>query len=353
MSGTPPLLEVRDLTVRFPTRSGVVHAVDGVSFGLQAGESLGLVGESGAGKSVTALAILGLLPAPGRVVDGSVRLRGRDLAGLDARGWRGVRGREIAMVFQDPATSLNPVLPVGRQVTEVLEAHTSLRGRVARAEAERLLARVGIPDAGRRLDDHPHQFSGGQRQRIHLAAALAGRPALLIADEPTTALDVTVQAQIVALVRELRREMGMAVLWITHDLALVAGVVDRVAVLYAGRIVEEAPAAALFARPAHPYTRALLASMPALDGPEPSGRLAAIEGRPPDLLVPPESDPPAHCAFAPRCPHAADLCWVEAPPLQPVPGGGEDGAHRAACWFPRSGDGADPEGDADAGEDPW
>lgn len=335
----PPVLEVRDLVTRFHTRSGVVHAVNGISWALHPGESLALVGESGSGKSVSALSVLGLVPDPGRVEEGEVRLRGADLVGLPPADWRRIRGKEVAMVFQDPMTSLNPVLSVGRQIAEVLEEHTELERRDAEAEATRLMTRVGIPDAGRRVRDFPHQFSGGQRQRIMIAMALACRPAVLVADEPTTALDVTVQAQIVALVRELQDELGMAVLWITHDLALVAGLVDRVAVMYAGRIVEEAPVAELFRNPRHPYTRGLLASMPRVDGPEsppahvPAGRLAAIEGRPPDLLVAPGESLPEHCAFAPRCPHAGELCWTETPPLQNVTGAAGSPDHRSACWL--------------------
>jgi oligopeptide transport system ATP-binding protein len=331
-SGTPPLLEVRDLAVRFHTRSGTVHAVNGISYQLRPGESLGLVGESGSGKSVSALALLGLVPHPGRVEAGEIWLRGTDLGRLDPKGWRGIRGAEMAMVFQDPMTSLNPVLTVGRQVTEVLEAHSELSREAAEAEAARLLNRVGIPDAVRRLRAYPHEFSGGQRQRIVIAMALACRPAVLIADEPTTALDVTIQAQIVALVRELQDEMGMAVLWITHDLALVAGLVDRVAVMYAGRIVEEAPVEELFRNPRHPYTRGLLGSLPLLDDPpspeEVHGRLTAIPGRPPDPRV-----LSVGCAFAPRCAHASDLCWAESPPLQNASVSGERRDHRSACWL--------------------
>ena len=323
-----PLLEVRDLRVRFHTHRATVHAVNGISWSLGAGDSLALVGESGSGKSVGALALLGLVPPPGRITSGSIRLRGTELLDLDPAGWRRVRGREIAMVFQDPMTSLNPVLPVGRQITEVLRRHMDMDRAAAEAEAGRLLDRVGIPDATGRLRDHPHQFSGGQRQRIMIAMALACRPAVLVADEPTTALDVTVQAQIVQLVAELRREMGMAVLWITHDLALAAEVVDRVAVMYGGAIVEDAPVRELFRNPRHPYTRGLLAALPRLDDGEVEGasRLASIEGRPPVLVR-----EPAACAFAPRCPWATDRCRTEVPPLVPVQAS-PDVLHRAACW---------------------
>ncbi|MEQ9401421.1 MAG: ABC transporter ATP-binding protein [Longimicrobiales bacterium] len=315
-----PVLEVRDLVTRFHTRAGVVHAVNGISYTLRAGEALALVGESGSGKSVSALSLLGLVPPPGRVERGSVKLEGRDLLDLSPKAWRDVRGREIAMVFQDPMTSLNPVLTVGRQVAEPMRRHLGYsRARAAEASAA-LLTRVGIPDAEKRLADHPHEFSGGQRQRIMIAMALACRPAVLIADEPTTALDVTIQAQIVALVKELQAEMGMAILWITHDLALVAGLVDRVAVMYGGTIVEEAGVERLYADPRHPYTRGLLASLPSGDGAR--GRLASIDGRPPDLREEPRS-----CPFAPRCAWAVDRCRQERPPLLDVAPG-----HRSACW---------------------
>ena len=315
-----PVLEVRDLTTRFHTRSGTVHAVNGVSYTLRAGQSLALVGESGSGKSVSALSLLGLVPPPGRVEAGSVRLNGRELLDLSPRAWRDVRGREVAMVFQDPMTSLNPVLTVGRQVAEPMRRHLGMSERQARNESAALLTRVGIPNARERLSDHPHQFSGGQRQRIMIAMALACRPAVLVADEPTTALDVTIQAQIVALVKALQAELGMAILWITHDLALVAGLVDRVAVMYGGTIVEEADVGELYANPRHPYTRGLLASLPHVDGG--SRRLVAIEGRPPDLR-----EAPASCPFAPRCAWVEDRCRRERPPLLDVAPG-----HGSACW---------------------
>jgi oligopeptide/dipeptide ABC transporter ATP-binding protein len=314
-------LEVRGLTTRFPVPEGTVHAVEGVSFTLPAGGSLALVGESGCGKTVTALSLLGLVPHPGRVVAGAVLLGGKDLAGLSEEEWRAVRGREIAMVFQDPMTCLNPVLTVERQLTEPLRWHLGMGGAEARARAIELLDMVRIPGAASRLRDHPHQLSGGQRQRVMLAMALACRPAVLVADEPTTALDVTVQAQIVALVRELQRELGMSVLWITHDLALAGEVVERVAVMYAGAIVEEATVDELFRNPRHPYTAALLGALPATGAP--GTRLAAIEGRPPDLLA----VPGAACAFAPRCAWAEPRCREGAPPLQAVARG-----HEAACW---------------------
>ena len=317
---TTPILEVRDLVTRFPSEGGTVHAVNGISYTLGPGEALALVGESGSGKSVGALSLLGLVPPPGRVESGEVILRGRSILGSSGAEWQGIRGREIAMVFQDPMTSLNPVLTVGKQLTEGLRRHLGLGEREARAEGVRLLTMVGIPNAADRMDDHPHQFSGGQRQRIMIAMALSCRPAVLIADEPTTALDVTIQAQIVQLVKELQRELGMAILWITHDLALVAGLVDRVAVMYAGTIVEEAPVGALFSRAAHPYTLGLLRSMPTF-GAGPGRRLEAIPGRPPVLR-----EEPRGCPFAPRCAWAEERCRSERPVLTPVGEG-----HRSAC----------------------
>lgn len=314
-----PVLSVRGLVTRFPTRQGTVHAVNGISFDLAAGGSLAIVGESGCGKTVAALSLLGLVPPPGRVVAGEVVLNGRDVLALPPRAWPEVRGREIAMVFQDPMTSLNPVLTVGRQLTEGLVRHRGLSAGEARAEAAELLRLVGIPDARARLEDHPHRLSGGQRQRVMIAMALACRPAVLVADEPTTALDVTIQAQIVALVKALQARLGMAILWITHDLALAAGLVERVAVMYAGSFVEQAPVRELFARPRHPYTAALLRSLPAAD--RAGRRLAAIEGRPPDLL-----EAPSACAFAPRCPLAIAPCREGVPPLAEVAPG-----HATAC----------------------
>ena len=316
-----PLLEVRDLVTRFASDEGTVHAVNGISWSLDAGESLALVGESGSGKTVGALSLLGLLPPGGAVVGGEALLDGRDLLRLGAGELRDVRGRRIAMVFQDPMTSLNPVLTVGRQLTEGLRRHLGMSAAEARGEAIDLLALVGIPDPASRLDDHPHRFSGGQRQRIMIAMALSCRPAVLIADEPTTALDVTIQAQIVALVKDLQARLGMAILWITHDLALVASLVDRVAVMYAGHIVEEAPVRALYRDPRHPYTLGLLRSMPGRPDAG-KGRLTPIEGRPPDLREDIRS-----CPFAPRCRWAVARCHAERPPLLTVSGG-----HASACW---------------------
>ena len=314
------VLEVRDLTTRFFTPSGVVHAVERLSYTLAAGESIAIVGESGSGKSVAALSLIGLVPPPGRVTSGTVTLRGRSLTALGHRAWRDVRGAEIAMVFQDPSTSLNPVLTVGYQLTEGLRRHLGMTRGEARAEAERLLDLVGIPNAARRLDDHPHEFSGGQRQRVMIAIALSCRPSVLIADEPTTALDVTVQDQIVRLVKELQAELGMSIVWITHDLALVSGLVDRVLVMYAGSVVEEAPVDEIFRRPRHPYTLGLLASMPSIEGR--ASRLRAIDGRPPDLR-----ERFSRCPFADRCGYVVERCHAERPPLGALGQG-----RTSACW---------------------
>jgi len=318
----PPLLDVRDLEVRFFTRDGVVHAVNGVSFQLNEGETLGIVGESGSGKSVTMLSILRLIPQPpGRITRGEVLFQGVDLLKLDEADIRRIRGSKIAMVFQDPMTSLNPVLTIGRQITEVLETHLNMSPREARRRAVELLRMVGIPNAEERLNDYPHQFSGGMRQRVMIAMALACHPQILIADEPTTALDVTIQAQIIDLVKRLRDELGMAIIWITHDLGVVAGLAHRVAVMYAGFIVEEAPVLELYHNPRHPYTLGLLGSLPRLDRRE-RRRLVSIDGMPPDLL-----GLPPGCPFAPRCPYAFDRCWAENPRLEEIAP-----QHRIACW---------------------
>jgi oligopeptide transport system ATP-binding protein len=318
---TTPLLQVRDLVVRFHTETGPVYAVNGISWALAPGEALAVVGESGAGKSVSMLSLLGLLPGTGRVEGGEALFRGRDLLRLSPADLRHVRGRDIAMVFQDPATSLNPVLTVGRQITEGLRYHLGVSAAEARARAVELLDLVGIANPRGRLSDYPHELSGGQRQRVMIAMALACGPAVLVADEPTTALDVTIQAQIVDLVKRLQAELGMAIVWITHDLALVAGLVERVVVMYAGTVVENAPVADLYTRPFHPYTRGLLRSVPTVE-PERRKRLRSIDGAPPDLR-----DVPAGCPFAPRCAWAEERCRREIPPLTSVSGG-----HRAACW---------------------
>ena len=305
-----PVLAVEDLAVEFRTDDGVVRAVDGVSFTLQRGEVLGIVGESGCGKSVTNLAVLGLLPKPaGRIARGSVRFDGRELVGLPERELRAMRGNRIAMIFQDPMTSLNPYLTVEEQLAEVGVLHLGLTRPQAVERAVDLLTRVGISDAGRRIRSYPHEFSGGMRQRVMIAMALLCDPAVLIADEPTTALDVTIQAQILDLLADLRRERGMAVVLVTHDLGVVAGVADRILVMYAGRVVEEAPTRELFARPTHPYTLGLLRSVPRVAGAAHS-RLAHIEGIPPRLDKPFDA-----CPFAPRCAFVRDACRAGVPPL--------------------------------------
>ena len=315
------VLEVSGLTVRFGSQGQTVHAVEDVSFALEAGQTLGIVGESGSGKSVTALAIMRLVPTPpGRIVAGSVRFAGRDLLAMPEAELRRVRGRDIAMIFQDPMTSLNPVLTVGRQLTEVLETHLGLDARQARTQAIDLMKLVGIPSAERRIDDFPHRFSGGMRQRVMIAMAVACRPKLLIADEPTTALDVTIQAQILEIIRNLQRELGMAVIMITHDLGVVAGMADNLCVMYGGRAVEAGPAADLFADPRMPYTAGLLASIPRLDRPS-ARRLAPIRGTPPDSVGAAMS-----CKFAPRCDHATDICRTSVPAPRTIGPG-----HVASC----------------------
>jgi len=318
-----PLLEVRRLETQFLTRGGVVRAVDGVSWDVREGETVALVGESGCGKSVSALSIMRLVAEPaGRIVGGQVLFKERDLLALSEEGMRRVRGREIAMIFQEPMTSLNPVLTVGRQLTEGLEIHLQSTPAQARGRAVELLGLVGIPDPGRRLGQYPHQFSGGMRQRMMIAMALACRPALILADEPTTALDVTIQAQILELMKDLSRRFGVAMLMITHNLGVVARYADRVNVMYAGRIVEQGTARALYRTPCHPYTLGLLRSVPRLDEPR-RARLDPIEGQPPDL-----TRLPPGCAFAPRCAFRVERCLTEAPALRPV--GSDD--HVAACW---------------------
>jgi len=321
-----PVLAVQGLRVTFRTDHGTVKAVDGVSFTLARGETLGLVGESGSGKSVTNLALMGLVPTPpGKVEATHVRVGGRDLAQLSARELRAVRGNEIAMIFQDPMTSLNPLLTVGRQLTEVLEVHGRARGRAAQKLAAAGLADVGIPEPERRLAQYPHELSGGMRQRVMIAMALLCEPKVLLADEPTTALDVTIQAQILELMQRLQQRHGTAILLVTHDLGVVAGMADRVHVMYAGRLVETAPTAALFAAPRHPYTAGLLGSVPRLVG-DPRARLVAIPGHPPDLAA-----LPAGCAFRERCALAVERCGTAAPPLEPLDD--TSGAARAAACF--------------------
>jgi oligopeptide/dipeptide ABC transporter ATP-binding protein len=317
-----PLLSVRDLRTYFYTDDGVVRAVDGVSYDVYPGEIVGLVGESGCGKTVSALSILRLIPQPpGRIVSGEIWFEGQDLLKLDDEGIRQIRGNKIGIVFQEPMTSLNPVLTVGRQLTEPLEVHLGMSREAARRRAIELLEMVGIPEPDKRIDNYPHQFSGGMRQRVMIAMALACNPRLLLADEPTTALDVTIQAQILELMTRLTRELGAAVIIITHNLGVVARYADRVNVMYAGKIVESATAQELYHRPRHPYTLGLLRSVPRLDQPR-KARLDPIEGFPPDLV-----HMPPGCAFQPRCRFAVERCKVEAPPLMMV---GED--HLSACW---------------------
>ena len=317
-----PLLEVRDLRTQFSTPDGLVKAVNGVSFTLREGEALGLVGESGCGKSVSALSLMRLIPQPpGRIVSGQVWFDGRNLLELKEDDMRKVRGNDIAMIFQDPMTSLNPVLTIGRQIGEALELHKGLDRSAARRRTIELLELVGIPAARNRVEDYPHQFSGGMRQRVMIAMALSCEPKLLIADEPTTALDVTIQAQILDLIKRLRYELGMAIIMITHDMGVVAGIADRINVMYAGYIVETGTVDEIFANPRHPYTLGLLKSIPRLDEPR-KEKLVPIEGLPPDLL-----DPPPGCPFQPRCPYAIDRCVSDNPSLEPVVSG-----HPIACW---------------------
>ncbi|GAB4471232.1 MAG: ABC transporter ATP-binding protein [Anaerolineae bacterium] len=317
-------MQVHNLTTRFFTEDGTVHAVNGISYDLYEGETLGVVGESGCGKSVHALSIMRLIPSPpGKIVDGSVIFRGRDLRTLPESEMRKVRGAEIAMIFQDAMTSLNPVLTIGDQITEALQLHLKMDKKQARERAVELLEMVGIPEARQRLDSYPHEFSGGMRQRAMIAMGLSCNPRLLIADEPTTALDVTIQAQIIELVKQLRDQIGMAIIWITHDLGIVAGLVERVIVMYAGYIVEKAEVKELYADPRHPYTLGLLGSLPRVDKSRiPEERLISIGGLPPDLI-----DLPRGCPFAPRCPYVINRCHEENPTLKEIAP-----RHEIACW---------------------
>jgi len=320
------VLDVENLRISFPDAGkGRVYPVDGVSFSLDRGETLALVGESGCGKSLTSLALLRLVPEPGRIEDGSaIRLADTDVLALQGEPLRRIRGRRIGMIFQDPMTSLNPVLTAGDQIAEGVRAHFDVSRAEARRRALKLLQEVGIPDPAARLDAYPHQLSGGMRQRVMIAIALSAEPEILVADEPTTALDVTVQAQILEVLDRLRDSHGMAVLLITHDLGIVAGRADRVAVMYAGQIVEEAPTDRLFARPSHPYTQGLFASVPRITGPV--GRLSPIGGS-----VPPPGAWPSGCRFRPRCPKAFDKSETM-PPLLPV-----EPEHRMRCWLAEEG----------------
>jgi peptide/nickel transport system ATP-binding protein len=314
----PHLLEVRNLQTHFPTRAGLVRAVDGVSFYLDGGELLGLVGESGCGKSITALSVMRLIAPPGKIISGEILFDGRNLLSLSDREMRQIRGDDIAMIFQDPMTSLNPVFRVGEQIAEALRLHRKLSRKNALAAAIEAMREVAIPDPARRVDDYPHQLSGGMRQRVMIAMALACNPKLLIADELTTALDVTIQAQILELLNELRKTRELAVLLITHDLGVVAEVADRVAVMYTGRIVEESPVEELFARPKHPYTEGLLRSVPKLTDKHvaKAERLETIEG-----VVPSPTDLPPGCHFAPRCPYRLPRCTEEEIPVYDLLGG--------------------------------
>ena len=316
------LLQVQDLRTRFHIPEGTVFAVNGISFTIDEGETLAVVGESGCGKSVTMLSILGLIPIPpGEIVSGKALFHDKDLLKLSDSEFEHLRGEQLAMVFQDPMTSLNPVLTIGRQITETLRTHLGFSKKEAEERAVELLEQVGIPEAASRLGNYPHQFSGGMRQRVMIAIALSCSPSLLIADEPTTALDVTIQAQIVELVLHLREQLHMTIIWITHDLGVVAGMADRVLVMYAGFIVEEALVDDLYEHPYHPYTMALLGALPRVDRRR-DHRLNSIPGAPPNLLVEPKS-----CPFTPRCTHVIDKCREENPPLVSVRAN-----HKAACW---------------------
>ncbi len=316
------LLNVQTLKTHFSLREGQVHAVNGVSFHLNEGETLGIVGESGCGKSVSVMSLLRLIKSPpGKVVDGRAIFNKQDLLKMTDEEIRNVRGSKISMIFQDPMTSFNPVLTIGRQMTEPLEEHMGMNIKEASNYAVNMLSMVGIPFASERMNDYPHQFSGGMRQRVMIAMALTCKPQILIADEPTTALDVTIQAQIVELVKKLRDTLGMAIIWITHDLGIIAGLADRVAVMYAGYIIEEAPVKELYRNPSHPYSMGLLKSLPRVDKTA-QHRLVSIEGLPPVLY-----EEPAYCPFAPRCRFKVARCLVENPKLIPV---GPD--HRSACW---------------------
>jgi oligopeptide transport system ATP-binding protein len=327
--GAQPVLDVKDLKTVFRTRGGEVHAVNSVSFHLQAGELLGVVGESGSGKSVTMMSLIGLLPSPpADVRAGEVLLGGQDLLKCSAEELRAVRGARIGFVFQDPMTSLNPVFTVGNQIMEPLRAHMGMTKAQATDRAVELLELVGIPDARKRLKSYPHEFSGGMRQRVMIAIALACDPEVLIADEPTTALDVTIQAQILELVKDLRQKLGMAIVWITHDLGVIAGIADRVMVMYGGQVVEQGDVRELFAHPRHPYTRALLKTIPSITG-ERAEKLQVIEGQPPIMM-----EAPTACPFRARCGHAFDRCAAENPKRRLVGPG-----HDVAChWNPEPGD---------------
>jgi oligopeptide transport system ATP-binding protein len=321
--GRSNVLEVHNLKTRFHTQDGTIHAVNGVSFELIEGELLGIVGESGCGKSVTVMSLLKLIPMPpGEIEDGTAFFDGHDLISMDDDELRRIRGYKIGFIFQDPMTSLNPVLTIGQQIMEPLRAHLGMSREEARARTIKLLELIGIPMAKERLSDYPHQFSGGMRQRVMIAIALSCNPQILIADEPTTALDVTIQAQIIDLVKELRKELGMSIIWITHDLGIIAGIADRVMVMYGGFLVEKASVKDLYLDPKHPYTQGLLGSLPRLEE-RTVERLTNIQGHPPNLLSQPEI-----CPFAPRCPYVFEPCLAENPSLFSI-----DVEHEVACWW--------------------
>ncbi len=316
------VLKVNDLKTQFNTQDGVVHAVNGVSFELRRGEFLGVVGESGSGKSVTMMSILRLIPMPpGEIISGEAMFGDDDLLQIDLEHLRKIRGGKIGFIFQDPMTSLNPVLTVGFQITEALRLHTDLTEKQRGPRARDLLALVGIPDPAARLKNYPHELSGGMRQRVMIAMALACDPEILIADEPTTALDVTIQAQIIEIIRDLREQLGTAVIWITHDLGVIAGLADRVLVMYGGQIVEEALVGDLYGNPQHPYTEGLLGSLPRLD--QKGQELVNIKGQPPNLY-----EYPTFCPFSPRCPYVYDKCRAENPPLTQIAP-----TRKTACWW--------------------
>lgn len=316
------ILNVQGLETQFRTREGTIHAVNGVSFKLKEGETLGIVGESGCGKSVTVMSMLRLIPSPpGKVNAGKAIFQGKDLLKMSDEEIRHIRGAQISMVFQDPMTSFNPVLTIGRQVSEPLEVHMGMNKKQAEDRVVEMLEKVGIPNPRDRLNDYPHQFSGGMRQRVMIAMALVCTPQILIADEPTTALDVTIQAQIVELAKALRDDLGMAIIWITHDLGIIAGLADEVAVMYGGFIIEMAPVRELYGHPNHPYTLGLLGSLPRMDETG-QRRLVSIDGLPPVLL-----EKPNFCPFAPRCKYVVERCWKENPPLMQI-----SPDHRVACW---------------------
>jgi oligopeptide transport system ATP-binding protein len=316
------IIEVRDLETTFKTDEGIIHAVNGISFDVKEGETLGIVGESGCGKSVTMLSMMQLIPSPpGKITNGEVVFQDNDLLKMSLDEIRHIRGSQISMIFQDPMTSFNPVIPIGKQITEPLEIHLDVSKKEAVERAVELLTLTGIPNVKERLRNYPYQFSGGMRQRAMIAMALICTPKLLIADEPTTALDVTIQAQIIDLVKRLRDEIGMSVIWITHDLGIIAGLAQRVIVMYSGYIVEEGPVKSLYASPKHPYTIGLLGSLPKLTS-DKKERLTSIDGVPPVLL-----EKPNRCPFAPRCKYVVDHCWEENPPLFEV-----NRKQKVACW---------------------